>query len=112
MGGGSSLPIMKLNEPTHQKGNIQKPVKEAKRKQTRIDQLNKLDAVDSHVHKNLSESAYQQFEEAREKIRDTKKNIADIAYEEYEYPFENLVFEGGGAKGQVYVGCVKVSISY
>jgi len=25
--------------------------------------------------------------------------------------FENLVFEGGGAKGQVYVGCMQVSYS-
>lgn len=35
--------------------------------------------------------------------------IDKIDYRAYEYPFENLVFEGGGAKGQVYVGALQVS---
>ena len=28
----------------------------------------------------------------------------------YEYPFENLVFEGGGAKGLAYCGVIRVSV--
>lgn len=30
----------------------------------------------------------------------------------YEYPFENLVFEGGGNKGVAYCGSLMVSISF
>lgn len=37
------------------------------------------------------------------------KHVKDIMYEEYDYPFENLCFEGGGVKGLVYAGAYKVS---
>ena len=30
-------------------------------------------------------------------------------YENYDYPFENVVFEGGGNKGLAYCGAVRVS---
>ena len=36
-------------------------------------------------------------------------SVLEAHYQDYDYPFENLVFEGGGAKGQVYVGCLQVS---
>ena len=36
-------------------------------------------------------------------------SVLEAHYHDYDYPFENLVFEGGGAKGQVYVGCLQVS---
>ena len=36
-------------------------------------------------------------------------SIRLIEYENYEYPFENVVFEGGGNKGLAYCGAVKVS---
>ena len=41
----------------------------------------------------------------RQAIREA---IGSIPYTEYDYPFENLVFEGGGAKGAVYIGCLQV----
>ena len=31
-----------------------------------------------------------------------------IDVKKYEFPFENLVFEGGGSKGIAYVGAIKV----
>ena len=38
-------------------------------------------------------------------------DYADIIKElkNYEYPFENIVFEGGGAKGLAYIGVLEVS---
>ena len=30
--------------------------------------------------------------------------------EQYEFPFENIVFEGGGAKGLAYVGAIQVIV--
>ena len=41
---------------------------------------------------------------------DKQSAILSIPYADYEYPFENLVFEGGGAKGAVYIGCLQVCI--
>lgn len=37
--------------------------------------------------------------------------LDDIDFWNYEYPFENLVFEGGGAKVHTYIGAIKVDIS-
>ena len=37
-------------------------------------------------------------------------SVLEAHYHDYDYPFENLVFEGGGAKGQVYIGCLQVSL--
>lgn len=56
-----------------------------------------LDEPDKHLRKHL------------DSISQLQQDISAIPYAEYEYPFENLVFEGGGAKGQVYVGCLRVS---
>jgi len=75
------------------------------------------DAVDEPDNENwrpntvLSKAARKQFEKSVDKIIAQSDKISQIPYEEYEYPFENLVFEGGGAKGQVYVGCMQVSYS-
>lgn len=35
--------------------------------------------------------------------------LDDIDFWNYDYPFENLVFEGGGAKVHTYIGAIKVS---
>ena len=35
--------------------------------------------------------------------------VVKVDIEEYEFPFENLVFEGGGNKGLAYCGAVRVS---
>lgn len=39
-----------------------------------------------------------------------REEIRDIDYMKYEYDFENIVFEGGGAKGIVYVGALEVGV--
>ena len=36
--------------------------------------------------------------------------LDQIDFWNYEYPFENLVFEGGGAKVHTYIGAIKVSL--
>lgn len=38
-----------------------------------------------------------------------KRGIVEISYEDYSYPFENLVFEGGGATCLAYSGSIRVS---
>mgnify|MGYP001801457567 CR=1 FL=1 len=38
-----------------------------------------------------------------------REDIKHIDYKKYEYDFENIVFEGGGAKGIVYAGALEVS---
>ncbi|XP_071966234.1 uncharacterized protein [Antedon mediterranea] len=35
-------------------------------------------------------------------------SIMDINYTDYQYPFENIVFEGGGNKGIAYAGAIRV----
>ena len=40
-----------------------------------------------------------------------RKEIREIDYKQYEYDFENIVFEGGGAKGIVYVGALEVGLN-
>lgn len=37
--------------------------------------------------------------------------LDDIDFWNYDYPFENLVFEGGGAKVHTYIGAIKVTTS-
>ena len=37
-----------------------------------------------------------------------REDIKLIDYQKYEYDFENIVFEGGGAKGNVYAGALEV----
>lgn len=56
----------------------------------------------------MSSTAERLFHDEVDAVRDHAEVIADIPYQQYEYPFENLVFEGGGAKGQVYIGCLEV----
>ena len=38
-----------------------------------------------------------------------RRMTADVPFEKYVFPFENLVFEGGGNKGLAYCGAVRVS---
>ena len=40
-----------------------------------------------------------------------REDIKLIDYQKYEYDFENIVFEGGGAKGIVYVGALEVGLN-
>ena len=62
------------------------------------------DASTTHI----SSAAFAHVLADRKKVEETKRRIAKTRYQDYVYPFENLVFEGGGAKGQVYVGCLQV----
>ena len=66
-------------------------------------QADKTNVRTSHQSKYVS--PYKQYKDERDEV---DKKISEIDYTEYEYPFENFVFEGGGAKGQVYIGCLKV----
>ena len=57
----------------------------------------------------LSLKAQKSVEESVNKIKAQHQHILDIPYEDYEYPFENIAFEGGGCKGLVYLGVLQVS---
>lgn len=39
------------------------------------------------------------------------QKVAQVDLNRYAFPFENLIFEGGGNKGLAYCGAVRVSIS-
>ncbi|XP_067948270.1 uncharacterized protein [Watersipora subatra] len=56
----------------------------------------------------ISQPARAQVMSTAQEMDEKAKQIAEISYKDYDYPFENLVFEGGGAKGQVYIGCLQV----
>lgn len=56
----------------------------------------------------LSDRGASQVRRTTSKLHALHQQILDIPYEEYEYPFENMVMEGGGAKGLVYVGALQV----
>ena len=60
-------------------------------------------------HNRMSRRARESYQDSLENLRIQRNAIMDIRYKDYVYPFENLVFEGGGAKGQCYIGCLKVS---
>ena len=55
------------------------------------------------VHNELLNVKYNPVHPEYEEIR-------AIDYKKYSYDFENIVFEGGGAKGAVYVGALEVSV--
>lgn len=42
------------------------------------------------------------------KFLEGSRSIEDLYMSKHEYPFENLVFEGGGSKGMAYVGALQV----
>ncbi len=44
------------------------------------------------------------------KFIDGSRSMEDLFIRSQEYPFENLVFEGGGSKGMAYVGALQVTI--
>ena len=43
---------------------------------------------------------------------DGSRSLEDLFMSNQEYPFENLVFEGGGSKGMAYVGALQVCVIY
>lgn len=57
----------------------------------------------------MSRQGREAYYESLDDHKRVTETILNIRYQDYEFPFENLVFEGGGAKGQVYIGCLKVS---
>lgn len=46
------------------------------------------------------------------KFVDGSRSLEDLFIRSHEYPFENLVFEGGGSKGMAYVGALQVFMVY
>lgn len=60
----------------------------------------------------ISSSAERHCKDSINSLKSQAESIVEIDYKKYEYPFENLVFEGGGAKGQVYIGCLQVSLDF
>lgn len=46
--------------------------------------------------------------EANERLRRGSTSCEEAVYKGYPFPFENLVFEGGGNKGMAYVGALQV----
>ena len=56
----------------------------------------------------LSEQGQRIVDDVVNKKREEHSHILNIAYGDYEYPFENLAFEGGGTKGAVYAGVVQL----
>ena len=57
---------------------------------------------------HLSREAQKSVTESVNKRKAQHQHILDIRYEDYEYPFENIAFEGGGTKGMVYMGALQV----
>ena len=43
-------------------------------------------------------------------IVDDNKTVDDDIFKNFDFPFTNLVFEGGGNKGMAYVGALQVSV--
>lgn len=56
----------------------------------------------------LSDIGASQVRRTTNKLQALHQQIRDIPYQDYEYPFENIVMEGGGAKGLAYVGALQV----
>ena len=48
--------------------------------------------------------------ETTEKVRRGSTSHEEAVYKGFSFPFENLVFEGGGNKGMAYVGALQVRI--
>lgn len=46
--------------------------------------------------------------EANERLRRGSTSCEEAVYQGFPFPFENLVFEGGGNKGMAYVGALQV----
>ena len=45
-------------------------------------------------------------------VADDLQAVDDDIFKNYDFPFENLVFEGGGNKGMAYVGALRVSLLF
>lgn len=43
-------------------------------------------------------------------VADDSRAVDDDIYNNFEFPFQNLILEGGGNKGMAYVGALKVSV--
>ena len=48
--------------------------------------------------------------ETTERYRRGSTSHEEDVYKDFQFPFENLVFEGGGNKGMAYVGALQVGI--
>lgn len=59
---------------------------------------------DEHIEPDTPVKPKQQFEQAS-----ITKKATTLDPRDYDYPFENLVLEGGGNKGIAYCGAIKVS---
>ena len=92
-------------EPTGSKARSQLP--QNKSKQAMHKRLPDAPIVATRM-KKLSTEGEKQYQDSLDSVRDKIDRIEDIRYEDYEYEFENIVFEGGGAKGRVYIGCLQV----
>lgn len=46
--------------------------------------------------------------EKESSLSEDEKMLVNIDIKNYDYPFENLVLEGGGTKGMAYFGSVQV----
>ncbi|KAK0061355.1 hypothetical protein Bpfe_009161 [Biomphalaria pfeifferi] len=67
------------------------------------------DTVDSCNNiRSTSELGYQNKESPNqpETLQQSLQENVDI--KDYDFPFENLIFEGGGNKGLAYIGCIRV----
>ena len=47
-----------------------------------------------------------------ETVADNSNMVDDDIFENYDFPFTNLVFEGGGNKGMAYVGALQVGFLF
>lgn len=45
-------------------------------------------------------------------LNDIEIEAININPKEYDFPFENLVFEGGGNKGLAYCGAIQVNFDF
>ena len=45
-------------------------------------------------------------------VQDDKRAVEEDIYKNFDFPFENLILEGGGNKGMAYVGALQVKPSF
>ena len=77
-----------------------------------IEAENRLNNSSLNVRNKLSDSMRSLRSEASFSVASwytDNSSVELIQYQDYEYPFENAVFEGGGNKGLAYAGAVRVS---
>ncbi|KAH9510389.1 hypothetical protein Btru_043024 [Bulinus truncatus] len=68
---------------------------------------------DEALHKETNDDYFEMSFVKRELQRSSSvvdqvdHEASQVRIEEYNFPFENLIFEGGGNKGLAYVGCIR-----